>query len=58
MLTITISKSKLKAAFFGGVTEFSQELTTDTEEPIENLDIVLLKIMLENYKPNKSRGVA
>jgi len=52
LLTITISKSKLKTAFFGGLTEFSQELTTDTEEPIENLDIVLLKIMLENYKPS------
>jgi len=50
MLTITIPKPELKRAFFGGAAEFSRELTEDGDSA-EGLDIVLLKIMLENYKP-------
>ena len=50
MLTINISKAELKKAFFGINADFSQEVTESN--PLENTDIVLLKIMLENYKPN------
>ncbi len=57
MLTINILKAELKKAFFGETVNFSQELTVDTESA-ENLDIVLLKIMLENYEPNKKKEVA
>ena len=57
MLTITISKSDLKKAFFGEEPSLSQELTKDGET-IENLDIVLLKIMLENYEPKNPKEVA
>ena len=51
MLTINISKIELKKAFFGEIASYSQEITTDGAL-IENTDIVLLKIMLENIKPN------
>jgi len=57
MLTINISKADLKKAFFGGNADFSQEITTDGAL-MENTDIVLLKIMLENYKPNIKQEVA
>lgn len=53
MLTINISKSELKRAFFGEEANFSQEFTAG-EEPVENLDIILLKIMLENYSPKEA----
>ena len=56
MLIINISKSELKKAFFGGNASFSQEVTEGT--PLENTDTVLLKIMLENYKPNIKQEVA
>ena len=50
MLTITISKSELKKAFFGGCVDYAQEFIADDEAiPIKDLDIILLKIMLENY---------
>ena len=56
MLTINISKADLKKAFFGDNADFSQEVTEGT--PLENTYIVLLKIMLENYKPNIKQEVA
>ena len=55
MLTINISKAELKKAFFGGNASFSREFTADGVL-IENADTVLLKIMLENYKPNNEEA--
>ncbi|MCL2857246.1 MAG: hypothetical protein FWE19_05950 [Oscillospiraceae bacterium] len=52
MLTIYITKSEMKKAFFGKTVDFSKEHTASSE-PTESLDIVLLKIMLENYKPKE-----
>ncbi len=50
MLTINIEKTELKKAFFGETPEFSQSLDMRSETT-EDLDVVLLKIMLENYEP-------
>ncbi len=47
MLAITIGKSELKRAYFGESVNYAKDYT-DTNEQEENLDIVLLKIMLEN----------
>lgn len=50
MLTINIAKTELKKAFFGGKPEYKQNITQN-KESLDNLDIVLLKIMLANYQP-------
>ena len=55
MLTINIPKAELKKAFFGGNASFSQEVASDGK-PIENESIVLLKIILENIKPNSKEA--
>ena len=55
MLTIKISKAELKKAFFEGTACFSQEITAGGT-PIENENIVLLKIMLANIQPNTEGG--
>ncbi len=47
MLAITIGKSELKRAFFGESVNYAKDYTA-SDEIKENLDIVLLKIMLEN----------
>ena len=52
MLTIYITKSEMKKAFFSKAADFLEEHTASSE-PTESLDIVLLKIMLENYKPKE-----
>ena len=54
MLTITIQKTELKKAFFSGIAEFLQELNAEGETG-ERLDTILLKTMLENYKPKPKR---
>lgn len=54
MLTINIAKSELKKAFFGGTADFTQNITQSTDSP-DNQDIVLLKIILENYQPPKTK---
>ena len=48
MLTITIKKEELKKAFSGKDAVYSQELTADGEI-ITNLDVTLLKIILDSY---------
>ena len=57
MLTITISKAELKKAFMGGDASYSQDYIDD-EKIIVDLDTVLLKIMLENYKSKTSKEAA
>ena len=57
MLTINISKTELKKAFFGGHASFSQEITAEGKS-IENAEVILLKIMLENYKSDIKQEVA
>ncbi len=54
MLTINIAKAELKKAFFGGTADFTQSVTQITDSP-DNQDIVLLKIILENYHPPKTK---
>ncbi len=47
MLAITIGKSELKRAYFGESVEYAKDYT-ESDEIEENLDVILLKIMLEN----------
>ncbi len=47
MLAITIGKAELKKAYFGESVEYAKDYAA-SDEIEENLDIVLLKIMLEN----------
>jgi len=54
MLAINITKTELKKAFFGGTADFTQSVTQSTDSP-DNQDIVLLKIILENYQPPKTK---
>ncbi len=53
MLTIEITKAGLKNAFFGGTPDYSQQYSA-AEEPQENMDVILLKIMLDNYNPKEA----
>ena len=57
MLTINISKTELKKAYFGKNASFSQEGSQECT-PIENETFILLKIILENYNPNIIKEVA
>ena len=54
MLTINIAKAELKKAFFGGTADFTQSVTQSTDSP-DNQDIVLLKIILKNHQPPKTK---
>lgn len=54
MLTINIAKAELKKAFFGGTADFTQSVIQSTDSP-DNQDIVLLKIILKNYQPPKTK---
>ncbi len=47
MLAITIGKAELKKSYFGESVEYAKDYT-ESDEIEENLDVILLKIMLEN----------
>jgi len=57
MTTITVNKTQLKSAYTGDIYYYSQERTEDIESGID-FESLLLKIMLDNYKPTNNQKEA